>query len=242
MSVTADLTQKLLTFNRYVKTEKGKEDLSNIKKDVSVAEIRLSKLLEQGFGASPFRKEFALGGKALHRGPLSPDLLKCIILSKIEKGKLVSSPSKNSSFSYGFSEKGRLVTVSSLERGKILTTEQIFYKKDAVFGIIFSEAGEPVAFSEEIYKNGLLIRYSYYTVREEKIVSARKTVFGYTGRKISKAYELKLREDGSLFRSNFLFLRTSSGYLRSYRVYDLSENGKIERQESPFSLPPYLDF
>jgi WD40 repeat protein len=242
MSSCPDFAEKLLSFNRYSRSEKGQADLLRLQKDISVAEKRLNLLLEGDLSVSPDSSSFALGCKSLHRGPMSPDLLKNIILSKKEKGRILKTKSKNSSFSYAFSGNGKLISVSALDKGTLLSTEKLFYKKDAVFGITFAPSGEAIAFSEERFKENLLIRYSFYNIKEGKIVSVRKTVFGYEKGKISRCYELKLYEDGSLFRTDFEFHRTSSGYLRSYSVFDFSENGKTERASSPFSLPPYLEF
>jgi len=109
-------------------------------------------------------KEYASGGDVLHRGFYCPSIIIDCIAGNIKRGKLLhSSRAKGQpSFSYGFDENDRLITVSHANKHEL-----IWYENEIEVGITFSETQsfmDICYFSECIYKNNRIQSYSFYQV------------------------------------------------------------------------------
>lgn len=108
------------------------------------------------------RWEYAAGCRFLHRGFYCPSLILPRVLKGAKMGKVLKriTSRSNPCFEYGFNDANQLIISKQLDHGTVKSTEYLFYQQDSIYGFTVNSDGELESISEEIYKQGRLMRYS----------------------------------------------------------------------------------
>ena len=108
------------------------------------------------------RQEYAEGSLFLHRGFYCPSPAFDLIFATHHRGRLLTDgcEQKDLSHRFGFDETGRLLLCNHFRDEEIHRTEYLIYEDHTVYGLTVGRNNRIEAFSEEVYENGKLVRYS----------------------------------------------------------------------------------
>ena len=123
------------------------------------------------FEAAVVRKEYASGCKYLHRGYYCPSLIQDVVVENVRRGKLLKrlTARTKTCWEYGFNAEGQLIRCEDLitkvvadeEYLVVATREFLFYEENCIYGITVRSDGTLEAITEEVFRDGKCIRYTY---------------------------------------------------------------------------------
>lgn len=140
---------------------------------IEIAQRYLSNIdqLNREYDAAAVRTEYASGCRYMHRGYYCPSLIQDIIVVNMRRGKLLKrlSSRSRSYWAYGYNADGQLIRCESFmplsnpDRDGLCqaTRELLFYEDDRLFGLTVESSCGIGAISEEIFRDGKLVSYTY---------------------------------------------------------------------------------
>ena len=105
--------------------------------------------------------EYAAGGN-IHRGYYCPSPVMDLLIGNKSRGRKVSESAKKVRYRYAYDDDGKMLFVEHLQGAN--SVEYLFSQDDVRYGITVSIQNELVSISEEVFKNGVIERYTYATV------------------------------------------------------------------------------
>ena len=113
--------------------------------------------------AEAAEKEFARGGETIVRGFYNPSPLEDAITEGRGRGSLTKVFSlKTTKFIYSFDAAGRIMTIESVDHGKVWAKEYIINRKSESLGFLYDAEGRLTRIAEERYADGKLTDWSVF--------------------------------------------------------------------------------
>lgn len=206
--------------------------------------IEQKELLALELERSVVRKEFAIGGKTIHRGYYCPSPIYDIIVGGSNRGRLVKRPGQGEiTYVYGMDAANNVVLADSFWGGK----EYIFHTGDTVLSIIFRENFPllpVVQVSECSYQNGKLQSYTLFDADGHNVTAFWREEYSYGKDGLLFAdvqrYAIapQVSVDGLMMHQRYYFEHDENGYLSSFllEAYSNKDLTVPASMEGPYQI------
>ena len=190
------------------------------------------------------RKEFAIGGKTIHRGYYCPSPIYDIIVGGCARGRLAKRPGQSEiTYVYGMDAANNVVFADSFWGGK----EYIFHQGDTVLSIVFRENFlqlPVVQVSECSYQNGELRSYTLFDADGHNVTAfwREEYTYGKDGLLFADvqryAIAPQISDDGLMMRQRYHFEHDENGYLSSFllETYSSKDLTVPSSMEGPYQV------
>ena len=167
-----------------------------------------------------FSKEEYCCGSTLHRGCYQPSPVYDLIVGNAKRGKLCRSTNPRVTHHFLFDDHQRLVLVETFHRGRISSTEYLFYENQTVIGITIDCNGFLASVSEERYEHGKISYYAiarcYYLESEYKCFDYHQEEFVYDELGLSKCRFINFTPQSVYLIDEVYDFQRENGYLVAY--------------------------
>lgn len=170
-------------------------------------------------------KQYGLGGECLHRGYYCPSLIADIITGNASRGKILNRKpiTNNSTFIFGFDHGNKLIFVEQPD-----LCEFIFRQEQSEIGIAVSKDMKIEFVSECRFSGEQIYSYDFclYNSYEKCIVELTSEKYAYLENQVDVIWSrtLFLKDTWVKQCEKYTFF-VENGYLTSYRVQEVDENG-----------------
>lgn len=171
------------------------------------------------------REEYSVKGEELERGFYSPSPIIDIVIGNCSRGRLLKRLTVKSkiSFSYGFDDFNRLISVNSWVDGKLATFENILYFDNSALGITYTSDHTITSICEEVFENdrkkSIVQVFFKLTNYGTKIFELHNEKYLYKKKGINICDFYTYYPDMPLLKHlKYHFEHNSEGYLSKYTV------------------------